>query len=247
MAAKETIWRHVRVLGGKHTAAQETIRRYSMFLVGVLVCATGIALITRAGLGTSPISSIPFVLSLITPPELTMGIFTFTFNMLFLVLEALLRKRLTWLQILQIPATLFFSFCIDQAMAWIPTRYGGPWVDSAVYLLIGCLVMALGISLEVMADVIMLPGEAFVRALSQKINKEFGNVKVCFDSSLTLIAMVIALIAFHKLNGVREGTLFSALAVGQIVKFYTRHLGQLKALWLGLKNTSPTSEETGHA
>lgn len=219
-------------------AAKDIIRRYSMFLVGVMVCATGIAFITRAGLGTSPISSTPFVLSLITPPQLTMGIFTFAFNMLFLVCEALLLRRFSWLQALQIPATLFFSFCIDQAMALIPTRYGGAWLDSAVYLVIGCLVMALGIALEVMADVIMLPGEAFVRALSQKLGKEFGNVKVCFDSSLTLIAAAIALVAFHKLNGVREGTLVSALVVGQLVKLYTRHLGGLKNLWLGRRPAS---------
>ena len=47
----------------------ETCKRYLMFLAGVLVCATGISFITRAGLGTSPISSTPFVLSLITPPS----------------------------------------------------------------------------------------------------------------------------------------------------------------------------------
>ena len=222
-------------------AAKDTVRRYTMFLTGVLICATGIAFITRAGLGTSPISSIPFVLSLITPPNLTMGMFTFAFNMLFLVCEALLRKRFTWLQALQIPATLLFSFCIDRAMDIIPTQYGHAYHMSVLYLVVGCLVMALGISLEVMADVIMLPGEAFVRALSQKLQKEFGNVKVCFDSSLTLIAAVIALFAFHKLNGVREGTLVSALAVGQIVKFYTRHLGGLKHLWLGQEKPQPES------
>ncbi len=212
--------------------AGEAARRYTMFLVGALICATGIAFITRAGLGTSPISSIPFVVSLMTDQKL-MGTFTFGFNMLFLVCEALLRHRFTWTQALQIPATLFFSFCIDEALLLIPTRYGGPWGSSMVYLVIGCCVMAFGISLEVMADVIMLPGEAFVRALAQKLGKQFGNVKVCFDSTLTLIAAAMALLAFGKLNGVREGTIFSALVVGQLVKFYTRHLDWLKALWLG--------------
>ena len=214
-------------------SAKSIARRYTMFLVGVLISAVGIAFITRAGLGTSPISSIPFVLSLITPEWLTMGLFTFVFNMLFLAGEAVLRRGFTLGQALQIPATVLFSLCIDRAMSIVPTRYGGPWPDSAVYLIVGCLVMAFGISLEVMADVIMLPGEAFVRALSRKLGREFGNVKVCFDSSLAAAAIVIALLAFHRLNGVREGTLFSALTVGQIVKLYTRRLGWLKALWLG--------------
>lgn len=207
-------------------------RRYSMFFVGVLVCATGIAFITRAGLGTSPISATPFVLSLITPPS--MGTYTLAFNMLFLVCEALLLRRFTWLQALQIPATVFFSLCIDGALAVIPTNYGGPYPISLAYLAVGCLVMALGVALEVMADVIMLPGEAFVRALSQRLGKQFGNVKVCFDSILTVLAAVIALCAFGKLNGVGEGTVVSALAVGQLVKLYTGGLGGLKKRWLGL-------------
>ena len=104
---------------------KDGVRRYSMFFAGVPICAAGIALITRAGLGTSPISSIPFVLSLITPP--TMGVYTFVFNMLFLACEALLLRRFTALQALQIPATLVFSACIDLALDLIPTQYGGPY------------------------------------------------------------------------------------------------------------------------
>lgn len=211
-------------------SAKTTAKRYLMFLCGVLVCATGIAFITRAGLGTSPISSIPFVFSLLTDPlhQKWLGLFTFGFNMLFLAGEAVLRRRFTWTQVLQIPMTLFFSFCIDRAMALIPSQYGGPYPMSLLFLVLGCLVMALGISLEVMADVIMLPGEAFVRALSQKLGRKFGNVKVCFDSSLTLLAVVIAFLTLGKLNGVREGTVVSALAVGQLVKFYGKRLAFLK-------------------
>lgn len=204
----------------------ETARRYGVFAAGALVCATGIAFITRAGLGTSPISSIPFVLSLFTP--LSMGVYTFAFNLLFLLCEALLRRRFTLAQALQIPATLLFSACIDGALAMIPTRYGAPWAASAVYLGIGCLVMALGISLEVAADVIMLPGEAFVRALSHRLGRKFGNVKVCFDTGLAAAAAVLALIVFGRLNGIREGTLIAALAVGQLVKRFTPALKGLR-------------------
>ena len=51
-----------------------TFRHCTMFLTGVVVCACGIAFISRAGLGTSPISSIPFILSLVAPPVLTTGL-----------------------------------------------------------------------------------------------------------------------------------------------------------------------------
>lgn len=197
---------------------RETFRRFAVFTVGALVCAMGIGFITRAGLGTSPISSLPFVLSLITP--VSMGVYTLSFNLFFLLCESLLTRRFTPAQALQIPATLLFSLCVDGALRLIPSRYGGPLADSAVYLLLGCAVMSLGIYLEVLADIIMLPGEAFVRALSRRLGSGFGNVKVGFDSCLAVAAAIAALCAFGQLNGVGAGTAFSALAVGQLVKVW---------------------------
>ena len=194
----------------------EALRRFAIFTTGVLVCAVGIAFITRAGLGTSPISSPPFVLSLITP--VSMGVYTLAFNLFFLLCEGLLIGKFTAAQALQVPVTVLFSLCVDGALALIPSQYGGPWLHSAVFLVVGCAIMSLGVYLEVLADIIMLPGEAFVRALSKRLGKGFGNVKVCFDSCLTVIAAAVALWAFGHLNGVGIGTVCSALAVGQLVK-----------------------------
>lgn len=199
---------------------KEALRRFAVFTAGVLVCAVGIAFITRAGLGTSPISSIPFVLSLVTP--VSMGVYTLAFNLFFLLCESLLIRRFGGAQALQIPVTVLFSLCVDGALALIPSQYGGPWPASAVYLVTGCVVMSLGIYLEVAADIIMLPGEAFVRALSRRLGREFGSVKVCFDSLLTAIAAAVALWAFGRLNGVGVGTIVSALAVGHLVKGWDR-------------------------
>ena len=70
----------------------------------------------------------------------------------------------------------------------------------------------------------MLPAGALVRAISQTTGMKFGNVKVGFDSFLTVSAMVVALLAFHRLNGVREGTLINAIAVGNIVKLWRKLL-----------------------
>lgn len=194
-------------------------KNYLIFSAGVLISALGIGFITRAGLGTSPISGTPFILSLITAPS--MGFYTFFFNMLFVVGEALIRRHFSFMQAMQIPAALLFSLCIDAALFLIPSQYGGSYINSILFLAIGCTVMAFGISLEVRANVIMLPGEALVRAISQRFGFQFGNVKVIFDSTLTLTAVVLALLSFHKLNGVREGTIISALAVGQLVKCFS--------------------------
>ena len=197
-----------------------TLKRYGIFLVGVLICAMGIAFLSRSALGTSPLSSVSFVLYLAT--DVSAGLYTFACNMLFLAVDVILTRRFGWMQWLQIPATFVFSLCIDLWLAVIPTQLNGPLSLKVLYLILGCPIMALGITLEVLANVTILPGEGIVKTLSAKGGWEFGNVKVAFDCTLTAIASVIAFITFGRLNGVGIGTLVSALAVGQLVKLYSR-------------------------
>ena len=61
----------------------EKLKRYIIFFIGLYINSLGVALITKASLGTSPISSIPYVLSLNFP--FTLGNFTIFFS-LFLIL-----------------------------------------------------------------------------------------------------------------------------------------------------------------
>lgn len=56
-----------------------------------MIQSAGIALVVKSLLGTSPISSLPYVLSLILP--FTFGQTTFAVNMLFVVFELLMLRR----------------------------------------------------------------------------------------------------------------------------------------------------------
>lgn len=204
-----------------------TLKRYLIFLAGVFICACGIALLSRSALGTSALSSVSFVLFLAT--GVSAGAYTFGCNMVFWVVDALLRKKLGWMQWLQIPATLIFSVCINFWLELIPSQFGGEIPMQIVYMCLGCPIMALGIALEVFAGVTILPGEGIVKTLAEKSGMEFGNVKVGFDCVLTLIAAILAFVFFGRLNGVGIGTLVSAVAVGQFVRLYSHKLGKFKA------------------
>lgn len=67
---------------------QELLRRYLVFLLGLYVNALGISFIIKAGLGSSPISSVPYTVSLGTP--LTLGMLTFVLNFLLVIGQILL-------------------------------------------------------------------------------------------------------------------------------------------------------------
>lgn len=198
------------------------LRRYFLFVIAVFVNAFGIAFITKGMLGTSPVTSVNYVLSMFTP--VTMGQWTIITNMLFVLLELPLMgksdiKADLRIYLLQIPITLCFGTFIDISMSVLF------WLDPQMYaakvisVLIGSFILAAGIALEVKANVAMIAGEYFVRVISKRIGKEFGFVKLGFDVSLVLIACILSLIFLSGIEGVREGTVIAAVAVGPIVHF----------------------------
>ncbi len=203
------------------------LKRYILFLVGLFVNALGVSLVTKANLGTSPISSIPYVLSLNFP--LTLGNFTIIFSVFLIVLQILiLRKNFKTENILQIPVSIAFGYFIDLTMNMLLWLNPEKYVFKIIALIIGCLVLGFGVYLEVLADVVMLPGESFVRAVVQTWNTNFGTTKIIFDSSMTVIAGVLSFIFFGKLNGVREGTIVAALLVGFIARLFGKYLSFVK-------------------
>ena len=42
------------------------IRGYALFLIGLLIASMGVAFSTKAGLGTSPVASVPYSVSLVS-------------------------------------------------------------------------------------------------------------------------------------------------------------------------------------
>lgn len=212
---------------------QETIKRYLLFIIGVFINSLGICLIIKASLGSSPISGIPYVTSLFFP--LSFGMTTLIFNLLLILGQiAILRRDFKQREWLQLPVAFLLGVFIDISMwllAWvIPTNYP----LQIVTLLCGCAILGFGVSLEVRANVVMLAGEAFVQAVTKKSGKEFGFVKVGFDTSLTLLACVTSLILFGSIEGIREGTIIAALTVGIFARYFNNKTAFIEP-WLTAK------------
>ncbi len=72
-------------------------------------------------------------------------------------------------------------------------------------------------------NLIPLPGEGVMQALVERFGIRFPNAKTGFDTSMVIVAGALSLIAFHGLNGVREGTVIAAIGVGQLMKIWNRY------------------------
>ena len=88
--------------------------------------------------------------------------------------------------------------------------------------------IGVGVYMEVLADVVMLPGESFVRAIVLTWKTNFGTTKICFDVSMSVIAAVLSFVFAGSLAGIREGTVIAALLVGFIARLIGKKLAFLK-------------------
>lgn len=204
----------------------EIFERYAIFILGLFISSIGVALITKAALGTSPISSIPYVLSLNFP--FSLGNFTIFFSGLLILLQLIiLGKNFKPADLLQIPVSIGFGYFIDAGMFLLSFVHPENYMVKVIDLLIGCLILGIGVYFEVLADVVMLPGESFVRAVVFRWKTEFGTTKVCFDVSMSVIAAVLSFGLAGHLDGIREGTVVAALLVGFIARTIGRMLSFL--------------------
>jgi len=204
---------------------KELVKRYSLFIISLWFSALGVAVTKCGSLGVSCISSVPNVLSL-RFTALTIGGWTFVWNTLLVICQILLlRKNFQKIQLLQIPLSFLFGWFTDVAMLLAVRIPVNSYPMQLFMVVLGVVILAFGITLGVIANVVLNAGEGIVKALADVSGKEFGFVKVRFDVVCVILSLVISLATFGgKIIGVREGTLIAAFLNGTMVKWYSRRL-----------------------
>ena len=150
------------------------------FLVGVFINSLGIVLITKANLGTSQISSISYVLSL-KYRNLDFGMFTFLLNIAFLFAQVIILKFKIDRKILaQLPASFLLGYFININMYIFINLNPNNIFIKWLILIFGCIILGLGISIEIAPDIVKIPGEGIVYAIYEKVGYNFGKVKIIF-------------------------------------------------------------------
>lgn len=205
---------------------KDFLRRYGISTLGLIVAALGVGLSIKSNLGIAPLSCIPTVLSL-RFEHISIGTFTWGFNLLFIVVQAfLLGKEFSWKHVLQVLPILIFGYLIDGAI-WLFDALDAPatnyWVQ--ILLCLGAVVLtAVGIRLEVVGQGWILPADNTIHVITERHKLKFSTVKVILDIALVAITAILALVFFSRLDGngttvvIREGTLIQAVLTGLCMK-----------------------------
>lgn len=193
-----------------------------LLIFGLFLSALGVALLKKSALGVSPISSAANIVS-IAVPELSLGTWLIIWNCVLIWGQFLiLRRDFRPVELLQLPLSVLFGLFTDLSMSILNFAEPGSYIECFALVVLGTVTMALGISLTVIADVIMNSGEALVKAVSDKTGKAFGSVKIAFDACCVALAVALSFILCGEILEVREGTLVAALLTGVFVNLFGR-------------------------
>ena len=157
---------------------------WSLFFLGISIMSVGIAISVHAGLGTSPISTLPTALSFAT--GLSLGEWTIVMNLVFVLVQILLlRRRFSPFSLLQIVVAVFFGLMCDLALALTDALDPGSSLEQWALVVIGTVILALGVYLEVLPRRLYVPGEGIVAALATVTGRRFGTLKQVVDDMAT--------------------------------------------------------------
>lgn len=181
----------------------------------------GVGLSIKSGLGVTPISSIPYSLALAS--GVNIGITTIIFNAILVFLQIpILKKRFKAKRLLQLINTVMFGYFTDLSLWILSPMPDLPLDVNFTLLIVSMFLIAAGILIYMPANIAPLPGEGVVEAISLAYNKRFSKVKVCFDTSMVVLSLIICgLFTSDIFGSVNIGTILAAIFIGIIIRYLT--------------------------
>ena len=194
-------------------------KRLFAYVLGLFMMTIGIGFSLRSNRGVSPVSSIPYTITLIAGIE--MGKATILFHSILILMQiVILRKDFKIKNMSQLVVAVVFGYFTtfsNYLMTYLPTPEN--YAMRLLLLLVSIIFVAVGIFLYLPTDIVPLAGEGAMQAVSQKSGIVFPRVKVGFDTSMVLISGITCLFVLHGFGSVGAGTIISAILVGTVLSF----------------------------
>lgn len=190
--------------------------RVLFYIVGLFFMSLGVALSVNSGLGVSPVNSLPYVINQVSGVALSTCIIAMFCS--YILLQALLlRREFQPINLLQIFFSTVFGYFVDFSK-WLIGDFALPtYIGKLVMLAASIVLVAVGVVLYIEVKLVPMPMEGLSLTLAQKLRLPFHNMKIIVDCVVVAAGIIISFVFLHKLVGIREGTVLTALATGKVM------------------------------
>lgn len=196
-----------------------TFKRIFNYIFGLYLITLGVAFSIKSGLGSAPVSSIPYAMNLIWAIEI--GVATFIFHAFLVVIELLLLRRdFKKKHFLQVFVGVLFGAFTSFSVAllgFIPPADN--IIIALVMVMLSILFIALGLFFYVPTNIIPLSVEGVTQAIAIFTDKPFPKIKVYFDIAVVATALILSYGFLGEFGSVGIGTVIDALFIGTTVKY----------------------------
>lgn len=196
-----------------------TFRRVFNYVFGLYLITLGVAFSIKSGLGSAPVSSIPYAFDLIW--LVNIGVATFLFHAFLVLIEWILLhddfKRKHFFQVfVGVLFGVFTSFSVS-LMNFIPPA--DSFLIALFMSVLSIFFIALGLFFYVPTNLIPLSVEGVTQAIAIVTDKPFSKTKVYVDITIVLTALALSYGFLGQLGSVGLGTVLGALFIGTTVKY----------------------------
>lgn len=220
---------------------KNTVYRFFFYTLGLLILSMGLTLNTKAGLGVSPIISVPYSISNIF--YFNFGNATLVYYCFFVILQLLLHsfyikksgnkndnKLILLMDVLQIPLSIIFTRFLNIFAFLLPAFSSDANEQLPIRLLVlffAIVFTGVGAAMSLSMRLVPNPGDGIVQAIADAIHKSVGFTKNCFDLLNISITICLSLLIANQIVGIGIGTLIAMIGVGRIMALY-HHFTQKK-------------------
>jgi len=203
------------------------IYRIIMYILGLFVLAMGVAFSINSKLGTSPVSSLPYVVSTLTSTNMSLWV-PIIFGFYIVLQIVILRKNFKWINLAQIIFAFVFGYFTDFTQMILGdftiADYMGSspvlvYIGQLLMLIISIVLIGIGVSMYINAKLLPMPMEGLSLTIAQVTGVKFSTMKTIVDTVVVVIGIIISFIVAGQLVGIREGTVIAAVCVGFMVRF----------------------------
>jgi len=212
----------------KSTPMQYAVR-ILIYCCALFLMAVGVALSVNSNLGVSPVNSLPYVISQIIHVRMGTCV-TVLFCSYILMQVMILGREFQIVNLLQIVFSTVFGYFVDFAKILV----GGfviPGYFGKLIMLAGSIVLiALGVMLYMDVELVPMPMEGLSSTIAKKLGKPFPTMKTVVDCIVVFTGLVLSLAFLGKLDGIREGTIITAIVTGKIIALFRKWLSPMVKL-----------------
>ena len=182
-----------------------------LWLFGIVFVALGVSICSKADLGVSMIAAPAFVVAEAVSailPSLTVGVTEYVIQGILLIFLCIVVGRFNWRYLLAFAVAVLYGYTLDFFL-WImaDVSFNAIWLRW-VMLIVGDMVTAFGVACFFRTYMPLQVYELFVAEIADKFNFSISRVKACFDMTLLVVSVVLALTLFGDVTSFNWSTIY---------------------------------------